>query len=115
MAAGKQQRGVAAVFRKLRPGSRLLVDFEEVPGWSHERLITWPFGDGRSFALTAGGDRYGESAEDNKAAVDIASFAAMPKEVEQMVAFEEPLTKKRIRHYVLEVGICTGSWPRRRA
>ena len=67
------------------PGSRLLVYFEDDPGWGHERLVTWPLTSERLLVLTGDGDHYDEAVGDYSYVADISGSTELPAHVERYV------------------------------
>ena len=84
------------------PGSRLLVYFEDVPGWGHERLVTWPISSERLLVLTGDGDHYDEAVSDYSYVANISGPTGLPAYVERSVSFSEALTPAEVRSYVTE-------------
>ena len=97
-AVAERRRLVAAAI----PGSRLLVYFEDDPGWGHERLVTWPLSSERLLVLTGDGDHYDEAVGDYSYVADISGSTDLPAHVVKSVSFEEALTPADVLGYVTE-------------
>ena len=56
--------GEALRQKQLQPGRRLLVCFDDDPGWWHERLLIYPEWDSHWWVLSGDGDLYTEDMKD---------------------------------------------------
>ena len=81
------------------PGDLFLVRFELDPGWDHERLLLWPVTNTEWMILTPDGDCYSENLGDYSR-VRKMSGKGYPAGVENVVAFELPLTTAQLSEWV---------------
>ena len=94
--------GVALQRRHLLPGRRLLVRFEDDPGYWHERVLLWPSWEHAWWITTGDGDTYEETPEDWAGAYDVTGRAAWPQLDGGMVQFAAPLPNDELLQMIVE-------------
>ena len=84
------------------PGDIFLVQYaaDVDPGFHHERLALWPVSNREWMILTPDGDHYAEDLGSYVTIDKISGRGDYPAGVEEVVAFELPLTTSRLEGWI---------------
>ena len=89
----------------IEPGSRLLVAYDEDPGFLHERLALWPVSEGRWVFGVPGPDRlYEQSFDDFVYVGDVTGEKELPVGARryEVVSFDRPLSNEALDTLIRE-------------
>ena len=83
-------------------GLRVVVTYEDDPGWLHERLLLWVIEPDRFVVLTPDGDMYEETQDTWLTAQIMTGRRYFPLGPANVVAFADPLEDAEMRRHITE-------------